>query len=137
MWIIVLILLLLGAHLNLSALVPLKTGDTPPPWWVGGRLVWPFAEDTNTLLPRGDTLNVLTPILAATAALLFLMAAAALLRWAVPAHWFQALIIGAVAASIVLQVMWFSGYAVLPLLINAALLYAVFSSQITVASLRA
>lgn len=80
MWIAMLVLLLLAAHLNLSALVPLKVGDAPPPWWVGGRLVWPFAEETNTLL-SGDTLNTVTPILAGMSALCFLMAAAALLRW--------------------------------------------------------
>lgn len=43
------ILLLLAAHLNLTALVPLQEGDDPPPWWVGGRLLWPFAEETDTL----------------------------------------------------------------------------------------
>jgi hypothetical protein len=137
MWIGVLILLLLGAHLNLTALVPLKTGDTPPPWWVGGRIVWPFAEETNTLLPRGDTLNTLTPILGITAALLFLMAAGALLRWFVPEGWFQGLIVAGVVASILLQVMWFSGYAVLPLIIDAVLLWAVVGQHITVDSLRA
>jgi hypothetical protein len=34
--IILFVLLLLGAHLNLTALVPLQFGATPPPWWVGG-----------------------------------------------------------------------------------------------------
>jgi hypothetical protein len=33
------VLLLLGAHLNLTALVPLQAGDAPPPWWVGGMLL--------------------------------------------------------------------------------------------------
>lgn len=136
MWIAVLILLLLGAHLNLSALVPLKVGDTPPPWWVGGRFIWPFAEETKTLIPRGDTLNALTPILGITAAVLFLMAAAALLRWKVPEGWFQWLIVAGVVASVVLQVMWLSRYAILPLVVDAVLLWAVLGSHITVHSLR-
>src|SRR6266542_3797369 len=120
MWIIVLVLLLLGAQLNLTAIVPLKAGDPPPPWWVGGRLLWPFAVETHTLLPPGDALNTLTPILAIASAIVFLMAAAALLRWVVPAKWFQWLIVAGAALSIVLQVIWFSVWAVLPLLVDVA-----------------
>jgi hypothetical protein len=74
MWILMLVLLLPGAQLNLSALVPLRAGDSPPPWWVGGRLLWPFAVDTHTLLPSGDLLNALTPILTVASATFFLMA---------------------------------------------------------------
>jgi hypothetical protein len=136
MWILVLILLLLGAQLNLTALVPLQPGDPPPPWWVGGRLLWPFAIETRTLL-QGDMLNTLTPILAIGSAMCFLLAAAALLRWLVPAEWFQLLIVAGAVLSIVLQVVWFSGWAVFPLLVDVALLWAVFGSHVTVDSLRA
>ena len=136
MWILILALLLLGAQLNLTAIVPLKAGDPEPPWWVGGRLLWPFAVETRTLLPAGDLLNVLTPILAISSAMLFLLAAAALLQWVVPAEWFTWLIVGAAVCSIVLQVIWFSGWAILPLLVDIALLWAVFGQHITVASLR-
>jgi hypothetical protein len=80
MWIPILVLLILGAQLNLTALVPLQAGDPPPPWWVGGRLLWPFAVETRTLLPPGDALNTLTPILAIASAMCFLLAVAALLR---------------------------------------------------------
>jgi hypothetical protein len=89
MWILILILLLLGAQLNLTAIVPLQPGGTPPPWWVGGRLLWPFAVETHTLIPKGDLLNTLTPILGIAAAIFFLLAAGALLRWLVPGQWFQ------------------------------------------------
>lgn len=41
-----LVLLLLGAQLNLTALVPLQAGDPLPLWWVGGMLLWPFAVET-------------------------------------------------------------------------------------------
>jgi hypothetical protein len=41
MWIVMLIFLLPGAQLNVTALVPLQAGGTPLPWWVGGRLLWP------------------------------------------------------------------------------------------------
>jgi hypothetical protein len=136
MWILMLILLLLATQLNLTAIVPLKAGGTPPPWWVGGRLLWPFAVETRTLLPRGDVLNTLTPILAIVSATLFLLAAAALLRWVVPGAWFQWLIVAGAVLSIVLQVIWLSGWAVLPLLVDIALLWFVFGQHVTVDGLR-
>jgi hypothetical protein len=121
MWIVLLVLVLLGAQLNLTALVPLKSGDTPPPWWVGGRLLWPFAVQTRTLVPPGDALNTLTPILAIASATCFLLAAAALLRWVVPGRWFPWLIVAGAVLSIVLQVVWFFGWAIPPLLVDVAL----------------
>jgi hypothetical protein len=136
MWTVILVLLLLGAHLNLTALVPLQAGDPPPPWWVGGRLLWPFAVETSTLLPPGDTLSTLTPILGIASALCFLLAVAALLRRVVPGQWFPWLIVAGVVLSIVLQVIWLSGWAVFPLLVDAALLWAVFGRHVTVSSLR-
>ena len=136
MWILMLILLLLGAQLNLTAIVPLQAGDTPPPWWVGGRLLWPFAVETRALLPAGDLLNAVTPILAFASAACFLLAVAALLRWAVPEAWFPWLIVTGAVLSIALQIIWFSGWAVLPLLVDGALLWAVFGQHVTVASLR-
>jgi hypothetical protein len=136
MWILMLILLLLGAQLNLTAIVPLQAGDAPPPWWVGGRLLWPFGVETRTLLPPGDLLNTLTPILAIMSATFFLLAAAALMRWLVPGQWFRWLIVAGALLSIVLQVIWFSGWAVLPLLVDVALLWAVFGQRVSVGSLR-
>ncbi|MCG3207194.1 MAG: hypothetical protein FOGNACKC_00794 [Anaerolineae bacterium] len=136
MWILMLILLLLGAQLNLTAIVPLQAGNTPPPWWVGGRLLWPFAVETHTLLPQGDLLNTTTPILAIASATLFLLAVAALLRWIVPGGWFPWLIVVGAVLSIGLQVIWLSGWAVLPLLVDIVLLWAVFGQHVTVNSLR-
>ena len=135
MWILILVLLLLGAQLNLSGIVPLQVGDSAAPWWVGGRLLWPFAVETRTLL-HGDVLNTLTPILAITSAIFFLLAAAALLRWRVPGQWFSWLIVAGAICSIVLQVIWFSGWAILPLIVDIALLWAVFGQHVTVRSLR-
>lgn len=136
MWIAVLLLLLLAAQLNLTALVPLQPGGAPPPWWVGGMLLWPFSVETRTLLPAGDLLNTLTPVLGITAGAAFLMAAAALLGWWVPASWLPWLVVVGAGASIVLQVVWWSPWAVLPLLVSAALLWAVFGLRISVATLR-
>lgn len=135
MWLIVLALLLLGAQLNLTAIVPLQPGDAPLPWWVGGRLLWPFAKETSTLV-SGNLLDTLTPLLAFLSAGCFLLAAAALLKWAVPAQWFQWLIVAGAVTSIALQVIWFSGWAIPPLIVDVALLWLVFGRDITVASLR-
>jgi hypothetical protein len=136
MWILMLVLLLLGAQLNLTAIVPLQAGDTPPPWWVGGRLLWPFAVETRTLLPAGDLLNAITPTLAFASAACFLLAAAALLRWIVPESWFPWLILAGAVLSIALQVIWLSGWSILPLLVDVALLWAVLGQRITVGGLR-
>ena len=131
-----LVLLFVGAQVNLSALVPAAPGQAPPPWWTGGGLLWPFFADTHTLLPAGGLRDSLTPVLGIMAAACLLMAAAALWGWMIPAAWFPALVIAGAAASVVLQVMWLSGWAVLPLLVDAALLWAVMASGATVASLR-
>lgn len=129
--------LLLGAQVNLTALVPAAAGQASPPWWVGGGLLWPFFADTRTLLPRGDALNTLTPVLGITAAVFFLLAAAALMGWlGVPGSWFPLLVVAGAACSIVLQVMWLSGWAVLPLVVDAAVLWAVLGMHATVAGLR-
>ena len=135
MWILILVLLLLGAQLNLSGLVPLQVGDSAAPWWVGGRLLWPFGLETRTLL-QGDLLNTVTPILAIASAIFFLMAAAALLRWRVPGEWFPRLSVAGAALSIVLQVIWFSGWAIFPLIVDIALVWIILGQHVTVRSLR-
>ena len=135
MWIVMLVLLLLGAQLNLSAIVPLQIGDPAAPWWVGGRLLWPFGLETRTLL-QGDLLNTVTPILAIASTIVFLLAAAALLRWRVPGEWFPWLSVAGAALSIVLQVIWFSGWAIFPLIVDIALLWLILGQHVTVQSLR-
>lgn len=136
MWIAVLFLLLLGAQLNLTAIVPAAPGQAPPPWWVGGGLLWPFFSDTRTLLPPGDLLNTFTPLLGVSSAAAFLLAAAALLGWAVPANWFPWLVTAGVILSLPLQIIWLSGWAVLPLLVDAALLWLILGMHGTVATIR-
>lgn len=135
MWILILALLLLGAQLNLSAIVPLQIGDSAAPWWVGGRLLWPFGLETRTLL-QGDLLNTVTPILAIASTIFFLMATAALLRRRVPSEWFPWLSVAGVGLSIVLQVIWFSGWAIFPLIVDIALLWLILGQHVTVSSLR-
>jgi hypothetical protein len=68
-------------------------------------------------LAAGDLLNTLTPVLAVTSGICFLLAAAALLRWIVPGRWFQWLIVAGAILSI-------------------ALLWAVFGARLTVDGIR-
>lgn len=105
MWVVMLVVLLLAAQLNLTAIFPLQPGSPPPPWWLGGRLLWPFAVETPTLI-KGDVLSTLTPILGIASALLFLLASAALLHWLVPSGWFHWLVVAGAVLSIILQVIW-------------------------------
>lgn len=136
MWIVMLLLVLLAAQVNLSWLVPLKSGQAQPPWWVGGRLLWPFAEQTRTLVPQAGLGTLLSLILATGSALCFLLAAAALLRWWVPAAWFTPLIVVGSIASIALHVIYINVWSIFPLLVDAALLWAVFGLHVSVTSLR-
>jgi len=59
------------------------------------------------------------------------MAAAALLGWWVPSSWFTVLVIGGVLASIPLQVVWLSLWAIQPLVVDAALLWIGFGMGAT------
>lgn len=130
-------LLLVGAQVNLSALVPAQPGQTPPPWWVGGGLLWPFFADTRTLMPAGEARDLLTLGLGVLAASCFLAAAAAMMGWWVPQSWIGVLVVAGAVASIGLHVIWLSGWAVFPLLVDAALLWGVFGSRLTLWGLRA
>jgi len=128
--------LLLAAHLNLTALVPTAAGQASPPWWVGGRLAWPFAADTHTLV-HGNALTTLTPLLAIASAAFFVLAAGAVLDWVVPAQWAAGLLFAGAACSLVLQVVWISPWAVLPLLMDGVLLWAALAPQMTAIGARA
>jgi hypothetical protein len=132
---IALLLLLFAAHLNLTALVPAAADQARPPWWVGGRIIWPFGLDTHTLV-QGNTLTTLTPLLGIASALFFVLAAGALLHWVVPEQWFAALVIAGAACSLVLQVAWISPWAVLPLLLDGVLLLGLFSSRVSIPGLQ-
>lgn len=126
---LVAVLLLLGAHLNLTALVPAAAGQGPPPWWVGGGVLWPFFLDTATLLPAGGFRDAITPLLGITTAVCLLLAAGALLGWIVPRTWLRPLVLAGVVASVALQLVWISGWAVLPLAVDAALVWAIWAGH--------
>jgi hypothetical protein len=54
----------------------------------------------------------------------------------VPEKWFRWLTVTGVVLSIALQVIWLSVWAVFPLLVDVALLWAIFGRHVTVSSLR-
>ncbi len=136
MRILIVLGLLLAAHLNLTALVPAAADQAPPPWWVGGRLVWPFGLDTNTLV-QGSALDTLTPLLGIASAVCFVLAAGAVLGWVVPTQWAVGLLVAGAACSLVLQVVWISPWAVLPLLMDGVLLWAALAPQVSAIGARA
>jgi hypothetical protein len=136
MRIIIVLGLLVAAHLNLTALVPAAADQAPPPWWVGGRLVWPFGLDTHTLI-QGSALTTLTPLLGIASAVLFVLAAGAVLGWIVPAQWAVGLLVAGAACSVALQVVWISPWAVLPLVLDAVLLWAALAPQVSAIGARA
>ena len=127
----IVVLLLLGAHLNLTALVPAAAGQGPPSWSVGGGLLWPFFADTSTLLPPGD-LAIRHADSRDSAAACLLLAAGGLLGWLVPGSWFSWLVVAGTALSIVLQVSGSTSWTVLPLLVDAALLWTVLVMRVSV-----
>jgi len=87
--------------------------------------------------PRRRPPHTLTPLLAIGSAVFFLAAAGALLHWVVPAQWFGALVVAGAGCSLVLQAVWISPWAVLPLVLDGLLLWGLFSSRVTVPGLQA
>jgi hypothetical protein len=119
--IVVAVLLALAAHFSLTSLAPAPAGK--------GTVIWPFAADSLPLLPVfGHPKDGLTAILSVIAGLAFIAAAVFVVTgrllqpgWVVP------LVLVAAAASIVLYLGYFSPRALLPLLLNAVLIWGVVS----------
>lgn len=136
MWILVLALLLVAAQVNASWLVPLKAGDPEPPLWVGGRFLWPYSEQTRVLVGTGGMGGLLTLVLAMGAATCFLLAAAALLKWWVPATWLPALVVTGAAMSLLLQALSPSVWSLFPAIVCIGLLGMALTGVLDVSVLR-
>lgn len=130
-------LLLVGAQVNLSALVPAVPGQEPPPWWVGGGALWPFFSDTKTVVVSETIRNAWSPLLGIAAAACFLLGAAAVWGWVVPTPWAAWLTLAGAVFSIALHVMWLSGWAVFPLVVDAALVWMVMGNSMVALAPRA
>lgn len=133
MTIIVFALLAFAAHFNLTAFVPAEAGKA----WFG----WPFAADTRPWLGLIGGLpsqggSVITPLLAGVAGLGFLGALLGLLKIWVPAAWWPYLVLVAAGASALLFLLYFGRWSLLPLAIDAVLVWGVLSQHWSVLSLR-
>lgn len=114
---VILILFLLLAHLNLTVFVPAKPGKS----W----LLWPFDQDTQPTFFRSVNVfnlpskgGAVTALLAAVAGLGFIGSILSLLGWILPQTWVPALPILASLASILLFLVYFRRWSILPILLN-------------------
>jgi uncharacterized membrane protein YbaN (DUF454 family) len=82
-------------------------------------------------LVSGDAVGVLTPILGAASATCFL--AAAYLLWRRTSNrWFAWLIVAGAILSLPLQVIWFSIWAIPPIVVDIVLLWSMLGGDVTV-----
>jgi len=125
MRIIVIVLLLLGAHFSLAPFAPAQTGQAT--------FYWPFARDSKPIF--NDIGGLATLLFAGVAGLCFLAAALALLGIAIPADWWPVLVVSGAIASSLLYILYFGPYALLPVAIDAALLWGLQIESWTVAGL--
>ena len=111
------VLMLLGAHLSLTALFPAAKA-----WWG-----WPFGVGD---LPTVAGLAGLIPILSGVAGLAFLAAVLSLLGWWVPTGWLVQLVVVAAVSSILLFLLHFGLFAILPLGLDGLLLWLVLAQRV-------
>ena len=124
MRILVTVLLVVGAHFSLTALIP------------GPKALfyWPFGPESKPIIGVGA--GIFRPLLAVIAGVCLLAAAAALFGLIVPEGWFMPLAIVGSAASILLYVLYLSVYSIIPIAIDAILLWGVLAQQWTAIGLR-
>ena len=132
MKIILTALLILAAHFSATPFAPAPAGTA--------KFYWPFAADSKPWLGFIGGLpasgGLVTALLAGIAALGFLASLLALFGWLVPAHWFAPLIVAAAVASILLYVLYFGVFSLLPLALDALLLWGVLAQGWSVAGLK-
>lgn len=130
MRIIVLVLLLLGAQFSATVFAP-AAGKA----W----LLWPFGEDSKSWLSivggMKQSASPLTLVVAGVATLCFLATAFGLFGIVVPVDWWRPLALVAVVASILLHVLFFGIWAVVPIAVDVVLLWGVLLQNWSVSTL--
>ena len=132
MKILVIILLFLAAHFNATPFAPAPAG--------AAKFYWPFAADSKSWLTAIGGLpaagGIITSLLAGGAALGFIASLLALFGWLVPANWFAPAILAASIASVLLYVLYFGAFSIIPLALDALLLAGVYAWHWSAAGLK-
>ncbi len=118
---LLIVLLVLAAHFSATPFAPAPVGTA--------KFYWPFAEDSKPWLGFVGGLpvsgGVVTALLAGVAALGFIASLLALFGWLVPAHWFTPSIVVASIVSILLYVLYFGAFSLLPIALDFILLWGI------------
>lgn len=122
----ILLMLIAGAHFSLTVLLPAHAGRA----W----LLWPVATDTRPVArifaTEGRSLTLILLLMSGSA---FLAASASMVGWIVPAALWPSLVMAGCFGSILLFLIYLNRYALLPLLVDALLLWGVTAQQWTAA----
>jgi hypothetical protein len=124
MRILVAVLLLVGAHFSLTALIPGPQA----------LFYWPFGPESRPIVGLGAGLP--TKLLSIVAGVCLLAAAAALFGLIVPEAWFVPLVVAGSIASILLYVLYLGVFSIAPIAIDVILLWGVLAQQWTAIGLR-
>lgn len=124
MKIFLLTLTLLSAHFSLTPFAPADKGKA----WI----FWPFETGVRPFLAvigglPSESGSIITPFLAGIAGICFLMASCSLFGLWINSSWFSNLVIAGSISSIVLFILYFGPYSVLPIAINLLLLWGMLS----------
>lgn len=129
---ILIALLVLAAHFSATPFAPAPAGTA--------KFYWPFAADSKSWLTAIGGLpasgGIVTSLLAGVAALGFIASLLALFGWLVPANWFATAILAASIASVVLYVLYFGAFSLLPLALDIILIWGVLARGWSVAGLK-
>ena len=131
MRIVVMILLLVGAHFAGTAFVPGQRAT----------VIWPFGIESRPVLARIGGLpsqsgSVASPLLAGLAVLAFVGAFMAVVGVVVPAAWFVPLVVAGSLGSIALFLLFAGPWAALPIVVDVILLWGVLGLHWTAPLLR-
>src|SRR5215211_8993148 len=125
-------LLVLQAHFAASYLVPL---DREAQQTFGGllRWAWPWSIGDGGLLgriPASGDYPLSGIFLAGSAALMFILAALAVMGWWVPFGWWRVLTMGGAILSLLLMVGFFGVTKLLPMVLDLVILWAAITNRL-------